>query len=133
MADQDELDGELEALAAVDRIIDDFGNHRPDAYFAGFAADATFIFHNVPHRLESRDAYRALWNDWEADGFRVITCMSSNRRIEVAGPCAIFSHDVDTVADVSGSRQLSRERETIVLALRGERWFAIHEHLSIRE
>ena len=43
---------EADALGAVDRIIDDFAHHRRDAYFAGFAPDATFLFHNVDHRLE---------------------------------------------------------------------------------
>lgn len=124
---------ESDALTAVDRIIDDFGGHRADAYFGGFAPDATFVFHNVPHRLETRAAYQALWRRWEDDGFRVLTCVSSNRRMQIEGPVAVFSHDVDTVAEISGTRASSRERETIVLALRGGRWLAVHEHLSVRE
>lgn len=124
---------EADALAAADRIIDDFGHHRRDAYFAGFAPEATFLFHNVDHRLESRAAYEELWREWEAEGFRVLGCRSSNRRVQVLGSVAVFSHDVDTESEVAGVAETAHERETIVLALTGGIWLGVHEHLSKRE
>lgn len=124
---------EADALGAVDRIIDDFAHHRRDAYFAGFAPDATFLFHNVDHRLESRQAYETLWADWESEGFQVLSCSSSNRRIQLFGSIAVFSHDVETKAKLAGVAETSRERETIVLGLTDGVWLGIHEHLSTRE
>ena len=124
---------EADALAAADRIIDDFSHHRRDAYFAGFAPDATFLFHNVDHRLESRQAYETLWTDWEGEGFQVLSCSSTNRRIQLFGSIAVFSHDVETKAELAGTAETSRERETIVLGLTDGVWLGIHEHLSARE
>lgn len=120
-----------EALAAADTIIDDFGHHRRDAYFAGFAAEATFVFHTVPERLETRAAYEELWRDWEQNnGFRVLGCTSANRRLQLLGTVAVFSHDVTTLLESDGVEETQRERETIVLALQGGRWLGVHEHLS---
>lgn len=124
---------EADALGAVDRIIDNFAHHRRDAYFAGFAPDATFLFHNVDHRLESRQAYETLWADWESEGFQVLFCSSTNRRIQLFGSIAVFSHDVETNAKLAGVAETSRERETIVLGLTDGVWLGIHEHLSARE
>ncbi len=124
---------EADALSAVDRIIDDFAHHRRDAYFAGFAPDATFLFHNVDHRLESRGAYEELWADWENEGFQVLSCSSTNRRIQLFGSIAVFSHDVETKAKLAGVAETSRERETIVLGFTDGVWLGIHEHLSARE
>ena len=124
---------ETDALAAADRIIDDFGNHQRDAYFAGFAPEATFLFHNVDQRLESRAAYEKLWAEWEAEGFRVRACRSSNRRVQLFGPIAVFSHDVDTESELAGVAETTQERETIVLALIDGVWLGVHEHLSKRE
>lgn len=120
-----------EALAAADAIIDDFGHHRREAYFAGFAPEATFMFHTVPERLETRAAYEELWRDWEqTNGFRVRGCTSANRRLQVFGTVAVFSHDVTTVLESDGARETQHERETIVLENRGGRWLGVHEHLS---
>lgn len=122
---------ELEALAAVDAIIDNFGSHRRDAYFAGFAPDATFLFHSAPHRLESRAAYEELWDGWERTaGFRVRGCASTNRRIQVFGPLAVFSHDVETRLETDGSVDTVFERESIILEHRDGDWLCVHEHLS---
>ena len=121
-------------LAAVDRIIDDFGHHRRDAYFAGFADDATFAFHTSPARLESRAEYEAEWDKWEQDGFRVLACRSTARRVQLLGDdVAVFTHDVETeLADGEG-RTTTTERETIVMQRRDGAWLAVHEHLSPRE
>jgi hypothetical protein len=124
---------EADALAAADRIIDDFGHHRRDAYFAGFATEATFLFHNVDHRLESRAAYEELWAQWETEGFRVRACRSSNRRVQLLGTVAVFSHDVETESEMAGVTDTALERETIVLALINGDWLGVHEHLSKRE
>ena len=119
------------ALAAVDRIIADFGGNRVDAYFSGFAPDATFLFHAEPARLESRDDYRRLWDAWVAEsGFEVRGCRSTNRRIQLIGDVAVFTHDVDTTVWADGALADSRERETIVLQRRDGGWLCVHEHLS---
>ena len=121
---------ESAALSAVDLIIDDFGHHRREAYFDGFAADATFIFHSFDLRLESRQEYETLWKSWEEAGFRVRRCDSTNRRIQLFGEVAVFSHDVETESQIAGVTDVTRERETIVLELRAGRWLGVHEHLS---
>lgn len=120
-------------LAAADAIVDDFANHRTEAYFAGFAEDATFVFHTADRRLGSRAEYEALWAQWESeDGFRVHACRSSDRRVQVLGDTAIFTHSVDSRIELGGSIDDITERETIVFALRDGRWVAVHEHLSPR-
>lgn len=120
-------------LAAADAIVDDFANHRTEAYFAGFAEDATFVFHTADRRLESRAEYEALWAQWESeDGFRVHACRSSDRRVQVLGDTAIFTHSVDSRIELGGQVDDVTERETIVFALRDGRWVAVHEHLSPR-
>jgi ketosteroid isomerase-like protein len=121
----------IAALAAVDRIIADFGANRVDAYFAGFAPDATFLFHTEPARLESRSAYRSRWDAWVAEsGFEVRGCRSTNRRIQLFGDVAVFTHDVDTTVRADGALADSRERETIVMQRRDGAWLGVHEHLS---
>jgi ketosteroid isomerase-like protein len=122
---------EAEALAAADAIIADFGSHRALEYFAGFSPDATFVFHTHPIRLESREEYEQLWQQWEDDyGFRVHSCASSNRRLQLVDDIAIFTHDVVTELTMDGEVEIGRERETIVLRRQGGTWLAIHEHLS---
>ncbi|MDY7541742.1 MULTISPECIES: nuclear transport factor 2 family protein [unclassified Cryobacterium] len=122
-----------EALAAADALISDFGNHRRDAYFSRFAPEATFLFHSTPARLESRAAYEQLWHEWERQNhFRVISCVSAERRIQVFGEVAVFSHDVASTVSFDGSVETLAERESIVLENRGGEWLAVHEHLSAR-
>jgi ketosteroid isomerase-like protein len=121
-----------DVLAAAAQLVAAFAEGRVDDYFACFADDATFVFHTTPERLESRAAYRALWARWEAeDGFRVLSCTSSNQLVTPLGDdAAVFVHDVATrVATTAGEEDL-RERETIVFARRQGRWLAVHEHLS---
>ncbi|MBC7517922.1 MAG: nuclear transport factor 2 family protein [Microbacteriaceae bacterium] len=122
---------EADAFAAADAIIADFANHRRDAYFAGFAPDATFVFHSAPQRLNSRAEYEAMWQGWESEnGFAVESCVSTDRMLQLAGNVAIFTHSVETVASFDGVAEPQHERETIVLELREGQWLAIHEHLS---
>lgn len=114
---------------AADRLVEAFGRHDRDAYFACFAPDATFLFHTTPGLLGSRAAYEALWRTWESDGFRVLGCTTADRRIDlVTADIAILTHDVRTrIAGVDGEQH---ERETIVFRKDGNGWLAVHEHLS---
>ncbi len=117
-----------DARRAAERVVAAFAAHDTAAYFAGFATDATFLFHNHPRLLVGREAYRALWLTWEAEGFHVEGCTSDEARCDlVASDVAVFTHRVRTVLRGEGEQ---RERETIVLARRDGRWTAVHEHLS---
>ena len=119
-------------FAAAARLVDTFSRHDTDAYFAAFAEDASFIFHNLDRVLPSRDAYRAEWQLWETrDGFRVLGCRSSNRVVQMAGDAAVFTHTVETDVSFGGEPLTNRERETIVFRWDGARWIAFHEHLSV--
>lgn len=118
--------------AAAATLVAAFAAGRVEEYLACFAPDASFVFHTTPQRLESRDAYAALWREWEEqDGFRVLACASSGARVQLLGAdAALFVHDVaTTIATHDGTSDL-RERESIVFARRDGAWLAVHEHLS---
>jgi ketosteroid isomerase-like protein len=117
---------------AAEQLVAAFAEGRVDDYFACFAENATFVFHTTSERLESREAYRSLWRRWEAeDGFRVLSCESSNQLVTPLGDnAAIFVHDVATRVRTSAGDEELRERETIVFARLQGRWQAVHEHLS---
>jgi ketosteroid isomerase-like protein len=119
-------------LAAADSLVDAFSRHDREKYFAAFTKDATFIFHNLDRPLKSRAAYEAEWTLWEErDGFKVLSCRSSDRNLQVLGTVAIFSHAVETQAEFNGQAVTSQERETIVFEKQGDgAWLAVHEHLS---
>lgn len=124
---------EQAVLAAADRLVAAFARHDRDAYFAAFAPEASFIFHSLDRRLESRAEYEAEWDVWvERDGFRIHGCRSEERRVQGLGPdAAVFIHAVVTDLEMGGERMTSRERETIIFQRRdGEHWLAVHEHLS---
>ena len=125
-------DMESSVLAAADALVDAFSRHDRDAYFAAFAPEASFLFYNLDRRLDSRAAYEAEWALWEErDGFRVLACRSSDRRVQFAGEVAIFTHAVETELSVSGETVTNNERETIVFSRDAAgRWLAVHEHLS---
>jgi ketosteroid isomerase-like protein len=127
-------DAEAAVLAAADALIDAFMAHDRDRYFACFAPEATFLFHTHPARLDSRAAYEDLWATWEReDGFRVLGGESSDRRVDILGDTAIFTHSVATRLSLAGQVQSLRERETIVFRLSAGRWLAVHEHLSAHQ
>ena len=138
MTETDRGAEEAAVLAAADSLITAFGHHDVERYFAAFRPHASFVFHTHPERLDSVGGYRDLWRQWERDsGFRVIDCRSSNRRVDVYGTCAVFTHDVvTTVENTDGPRArvqtATSERETIVFARSGGGWLAVHEHLSGR-
>jgi SnoaL-like domain len=122
-----------QVLAAADKLIAAFAATDTASYFDSFSPTATFIFHPEPARLDDRAAYEQLWSTWLADGWRVVSCQSSDRLVQMLGArgdVAIFSHTVDTVTAVGADQTASRERETIVFALEGDRVLAVHEHLS---
>jgi ketosteroid isomerase-like protein len=121
-------------LAAADGLVQAFGSHDVAAYFAAFRPDATFTFYTHPEPLRSRSAYEELWRSWEADGFRVLSCASSDRHVQALGDVAVFTHRVATRVVLDGADQDLDERETIVFTRardhEDDRWLAVHEHLS---
>jgi ketosteroid isomerase-like protein len=121
---------EMEVLAAAAALVDAFGGHQVDAYFAAFRPDATFVFHTHPARLDSRAAYEALWASWEQDGFRVLSCASSEQAVQDLGDVAVFTHRVATRVRLDGVEEALDERETIVFTRSADGWAAVHEHLS---
>ncbi len=57
--------------------------------------------------------------------------MSANQSIKIIdNNVAIFTHDVTTSITNNDGTETLNERETIVFKLQGEKWIAIHEHLS---
>ncbi|MEB4615476.1 nuclear transport factor 2 family protein [Leucobacter sp. M11] len=122
---------ESRVLEAADAIVQAFAATDTERYFAGFAADASFIFHTDAERLNSRAEYESLWASWLADGWRVRSCVSSNRLVQAFPGGAVFSHDVATEIEVDGERDAYTERETIVFAVTESGALrAVHEHLS---
>lgn len=123
---------ESNVLAAADALVGAFARHDRDAYFAAFAPEATFLFYNLDRPLDDRAAYEAEWALWERrDSFRVLGCRSKQRRVQLVGDVAIFTHAVETDVSVAGETVTNNERETIVFSRDGDgRWLAVHEHLS---
>jgi ketosteroid isomerase-like protein len=132
-AEAREVDPTNAVVDASKAIVSAFGQDDPDAYFKLFAPDATFIFHTTQQRLEDRRAYELEWATWRRNlGFRVRSCTSSNQRVQLFGEIAILSHDVRTEITTNEGDAILMERETIVFHRRGDRWIAVHEHLSPR-
>lgn len=119
-----------DARAAAQSLVAAFAAHDTDAYFAAFDEDASFVFHNVPGRVNSRAQYRALWEQWEGEGFAVLGCRSLDAHAALlTDDVAVFTHRVRT--RLAGADAELRERETIVLRRgAGGDWLAVHEHLS---
>ncbi len=103
-------------LEAADRLVGAFGGGRVED----------------ERRLESTAEWRELWDTLEREeGFEVLGCSSSGRRVQDLGDTAVFTHDVQTRVSTHAGEETLHERETIVFA-RGEEgaWIAVHEHLS---
>ncbi len=117
-------------LAAAARLVAAFGASDAGRYFGCFSPGASFVFHNVPGWLPDRAAYERLWQEWEADGFRVEQCRSLEPAVALAGPdTAVFTHRVRT--RLAGTTEELAERETIVFQRSpGGRRLAVHEYLS---
>jgi uncharacterized protein (TIGR02246 family) len=112
-------------------LVEAFGSGDVDAYFGFFDPDATFVFHGTGRRLGSRQQYRDEWTSWEVqDGFRVRSCRSSDQLVQDLGDVAVFSHSVETRISTTAGEETLQERETIVFRRDGDRWLAVHEHLS---
>jgi ketosteroid isomerase-like protein len=127
------IDTGQEVLEAAVALVEAFARHDVAAYFAAFRPDATFCFHTHPEVLRSRAEYEELWRSWEADGFRVLGCTSSEQHVQPLGDVAVFTHRVATRVRVGrpGTAEESLdERETIVFARTDKGWRAVHEHLS---
>ena len=121
-----------EVLDAARQLVAAFAAHDTAAYFASFAPDATFVFHTHDRPLFGREDYRELWAGWEEDGFRVVSCASSEQHVQVLGEdAAVFSHRVHTTVRTGEVEESLDERETIVFRREADgRWLAVHEHLS---
>jgi uncharacterized protein (TIGR02246 family) len=121
-----------EVRDAASRLVAAFAAHDTSAYFASFTPDATFVFytHGVP--LRSREDYRDLWTSWEQDGFRVLSCTSSEQQVQpLSDDTAVFNHRVHTVVRTGDEQVALDERETIVFQRQSDgAWLAVHEHLS---
>ncbi len=107
---------EQEVLDAAAALVEAFGRHDTAAYFAAFRPDATFVFHSHAETLRSRAAYEELWRSWEADGFRVLSCTSSEQHVQLLGDAGVFTHRVSTRLrpTTDEPEQSLEERETIV-------------------
>ncbi|HEK1009906.1 TPA: nuclear transport factor 2 family protein [Pseudomonas putida] len=125
------MDQTLQVRQAAADLVAAFASNDTARYFACFSEDATFLFHTLPQPLLSRRAYEDLWAQWQAEGFAVLGCVSSNVQVSLQGEVAIFMHDVATRIRIAGEEQQLAERETIVFRRQGERWLACHEHLSV--
>lgn len=125
------MDQTLQVRQAAADLVAAFASNDTARYFACFSEDATFLFHTLPQPLLSRRAYEDLWAQWQAEGFAVLGCVSSNVQVRLQGEVAIFMHDVATRIRIAGEEQQLAERETIVFRRQGERWLACHEHLSV--
>lgn len=122
---------ETQVLAAADAIVAAFSATDTEAYFAAFSADASFIFHPEPARLNSRNEYEELWASWLESGWHVVSCDSSDRLVQTFPGGAVFSHTVATSIDSAEGPASYVERESIIFRVsEGEQLIAVHEHLS---
>jgi ketosteroid isomerase-like protein len=65
------------------------------------------------------------------EGFEVLSCTSSDQRVQVFGALAVFTHGIATRLRTAAGDEETRERETIVFALQDDgAWLAVHEHVS---
>lgn len=125
-------DNQTAVKIAAARLVTAFGGHDREAYFACFAPEATFVFHNLAHRLETREEYLREWQRSEMeDGFHVESCVSTEQRVQCFEDIAIFTHSVATQIGTKQGKATLQERETIIFQFRAEQgWIAVHEHLS---
>lgn len=119
-----------QVLTATDELIAAFAANDTTAYFACFTPDATFVFHPEDSRMNDRAAYETVWASWLESGWRVVSCISSDRLVQTFGNFAVLTHTCDTVTSADGQQTTLRERESIVFVLDGDRLLAVHEHLS---
>lgn len=122
---------EKDVIHAAERIVAAFAATDTVGYFSGFAPECTFVFHSEPARLNSRSEYESLWRSWLVDGWRVLSCLSTNHGVTVFPGGAVFAHDVETTVWTGRMQDTYLERETIVFRIDGGGALtAVHEHLS---
>lgn len=126
------MSAEGDVLEAAGRLVDAFARNDTSAYFASFAPDATFIFHNVEDVLQSRTQYEELWHQWQLEGIAVLGCASLHGSVQMLGSdVGVFHHTVRTsMRDATATRETG-ERETIIFQRRDGEWLGVHEHLSV--
>ncbi len=117
---------------AYGRLMDAFREGNTDAYFGCFHEEASFIFPGEA-LLEPRSAYRAVWSGWQQEGVRFTDVVADDIRVRVFGETAVVTHHLRTTVAVGEHETVDRERESIVFAHVGDRWLAVHEHLSADE
>lgn len=123
-----------EILAAAAQIVTAFSANDAAAYFGAFAPDASFVFHPEPRRLNSRAEYEELWQGWIADGWRVLSCVSTDQLAHGFPGGGVFSHTVATTVDLgNGAQDSYLERESIIFRTEADGLLAVHEHLSTFE
>src|SRR5918999_2181463 len=94
-----------QVLEAADRLVAAFGEGRVDDYFVCFHHEATFIFYTTDRRLESTMEWRLLLDRLaREDNFRVLECLSRERRGQTPGVGGVFTADV-------GSHKSTRSRK----------------------
>lgn len=120
-----------DVLDAAKAIVEAFAATDTEAYFAGFAPDASFVFHPEPRRLDSRAEYEATWKQWLASGWHVVACRSSEQLVQTFPGGAVFSHTVDTTVYTGTEEESYTERESIIFRREADgSLMAVHEHLS---
>ena len=120
-----------EVFEAAQGIVDAFGRFDRAAYFAAFDEGASFVFYNSDVTFDDRAAYERAWNEWVADGWKVLGCRSVNANVKLVNDdTAIFTHEVFTTLGPVDEPTELHERETIVFLKGKLGWTAVHEHLS---
>ena len=120
-------------MAAASRLLNHFAQGDVEGYFACFAPEATFVFHSVPERFPSTQAYREAWYQWVKDlDLQILGCDSFEQEVHLIAPeVALFVHCVRVHASTRAGKETRNERETIVFARQKDgRWLGMHEHLS---
>ena len=125
------MSDEVEVEAAAVALLDAFAKNDLPRYFGSFLPEASFIFPIVDHVMHSPAEYAAEWQRWvEADDFKVTECLSFDRKIQVYGDLAIFTHRIITRSTGHSGERTLHERETIIFKRVGGVWMAAHEHVS---
>lgn len=98
-------------------LVDAFSRFDRATYFASFDERASFTFYNSGVTFDDRASYERAWNEWVADGWRVLSCRSVDAHVRMLNDqTAIFTHEVfTTIGPVDAPTNL-HERETIVFS-----------------
>ncbi|NEM89794.1 nuclear transport factor 2 family protein [Galbitalea soli] len=120
-----------QVLTAAEAIVARLGAGDIEAYFECFASDATFAHYAHSDQVLSRSQFLLRWREsMEAEGVRMLSARSSDRRAHIHGDFSVFSHLLRREIARGEQRETLTERESIVFARRGGRWMAVHSHVS---